>query len=147
MELPDACFGQIHLYGVMEMILPDEALALLRECRRVIHPEGVLHLNTLDLDFITDLLPLGYEAGTLQSGFVHAYSTTHLPSSDMISPAEVINHLMRRDGQRFLYDEALLAELLEQAGFHGRRLAGGQPGEIAVAADCIFPISPNPPAA
>ncbi len=45
------------------------------------------------------------------------------------------------------YDEAFLAELLEQAGFHGRRLADGQPGEIAVAANCIFhtsPISPTP---
>jgi hypothetical protein len=143
MEFPDGSFGEVRLYGVLEMLPPGEARSLLRECRRVLHPEGRLAVNTLDLEFVTGLLPAGYEPGSPQFDFVRAYSDSHLPDSETYSPAEVINHLMRRQGQCFLYDEALLAELLDEAGFDGKRMTGESPAEIHVIATGLIARS-NP---
>jgi hypothetical protein len=143
MEFPDGCFGEVRLYGALEMLPPDEARGLLRECRRVLHPEGRLVVNTLDLEFVTGLLPAGYDPGSPQYEFVRAYSDSHLLESETYNPAEVINHLMRRHGQCFLYDEALLAELLDEAGFDGKREPGESPAEIHMIATCAIPI-PKP---
>lgn len=134
LELADGSVGTLHLYGCLEMLGPPESRKLLRECRRVLRNDGELVVNTLDLDFLTSLLPKGYEEGTLQEAFVRSYVDSHLPDVEEYAPAYVINDIMRRRGQHFLYDEALLAEFLNEAGFLGERLEGGALGEIAVRA-------------
>ena len=135
LELPDSSVGALHLYGHLEMIRPADARILLKECHRVLLPNGKLMMNTLDLEFLAGLLPGGYEEGSLQQAFVRSYVDRHLPEVDEYAPAYVINDIMRRKGQVFLYDEALLAEFLAEAGFDGERQADGPPGEIVVVAE------------
>lgn len=134
LELPDHSVGTLHLYGCLETLSPVDARNLLGECRRILLPGGTLMVNTLDLDFIASLLPRAYEPGTIEFDFVRSYVDNHLPDVEEYAPAYVINDLVRRKGQVFLYDEALLAEMLSDAGFEGERQPDGPLGEISVKA-------------
>ncbi len=94
----------------------EEALALLRECRRALAEDGVLRLTTPNLDWV----------------WATSYSTRWTPTSDTTAAIDVsawqhdlaaaddcvtLNRAFRGWGHRFLYNQAMLEEALRRAGF------------------------------
>jgi hypothetical protein len=147
LELPERAVGTIRLYGCLERMTPEAAHDMLEQCGRLLVPAGEAIIHTLDLEFLTSLLPAGYEEGTPQEAFVRSFVDRFLPEGSPYAPAYVLSHLLLRKDLVFLYDEALLAEVLAEAGFDAERLPESGAGEIVVRArvasaggDCSTPI-------
>ena len=92
------------------------ALTLLEECRRVLDPDGVLRLSTPNLDWV----------------WVTAYASRWTAESEtraMVDPVRwrhhdpaavdcvALNKAFRAWGHRFLYNQALLEQVVRVAGF------------------------------
>ena len=112
--LPDAAFEYVYSEHMIEHIEYAEALHMLRECRRVLRPGGVVRIVTPDLSFLQTLLvePLPAQ---LQSyvAFMHAEHGIDAPEP---SGVHVFNHFIRAWGHRFIYNAQALADLLVKAG-------------------------------
>ena len=76
------------------------AINLMRECRRVLHDEGVLRLSTPNLDWVWKT---HYDLG--------------LPEPDQLLNCFRINRAFRGWGHQFLYNERTLRATLQDAGF------------------------------
>jgi predicted SAM-dependent methyltransferase len=89
---------------------PDEALAFLRECRRVMAPQGVLRVVVPDLErYARNYLT---EEGRVQLGGLIG------ETEPLNEPAEWLHEgLWRYHAHLFAYDESTLAGLLRLAGF------------------------------
>lgn len=94
----------------------EEALRVVRECRRVLVDEGVLRLATPNLDWV----------------WATSYASRWTPTSETTASIDVaswihddasarealtLNRAFRAWGHKFLYNTAMLAELLQRAGF------------------------------
>lgn len=101
----DASFDYVFSEHFIEHVTRDEALRLLRECRRVLKPGGVLRTTTPDLR----KLVAEYLSGRLDEWRDVAW----LPES----PCRLLNEGMRLWGHQFVYDEPELRALLAEAGF------------------------------
>jgi SAM-dependent methyltransferase len=94
----------------------EEALALLRECRRVLADDGVLRLTTPNLDWVwatsyaTRWTPTSPTTAVMD---VNAWQ--HGP--DAANDCVALNRAFRAWGHRFLYNQAMLEEALRRAGF------------------------------
>lgn len=88
----------------IEHVTRDQAVAILRECHRVLAPGGVLRLSTPDLRFLMEQ----YLAGD-----IHEWAGLWEPST----PCCMVNDGMRLWGHEFLYDQDELTLALHEAGF------------------------------
>lgn len=94
----------------------EEALALLRECRRVLADEGVLRLTTPNLDWVwatsyaTRWTPTSPTSAVMD---VNAWQHGLGAAGDCVT----LNRAFRAWGHRFLYNQAMLEEALRRAGF------------------------------
>jgi SAM-dependent methyltransferase len=95
--LPDLAgrFRVVICEHVIEHLLPDDALALLRGMRHALAPDGVIVVSFPDIQTI--LTP--------------SVAPTHG------SPMTHANSVIYRYGHRFMYDPQLVKELLDAAGF------------------------------
>ena len=93
---------------------------LLRECRRILKPDGVMRLLTVDLRRLVDLYVRGDDKllELWETGVGLPLRTRTL--------GEVLNEGMRRCGHRFVFDEQTLRIVLEAAGFTVERVAYNQ---------------------
>lgn len=103
---------------VLEHVSYAQARHVLRECRRVLRPGGVLRTATPDLDRLLDLREAGapiarrYAAWLREDGYPEAAGSDHVFA---------LNRALRAWGHQFVYDEATLAATLVAADFEDVR--------------------------
>lgn len=95
-----------HIFSehVIEHVEYDDGLRLLRECRRVLRPDGVIRVTTPDLAWLVE---------SYLSGVTDGWGELWQPGS----PARMINQGMRYWGHCFIYDRAELLRIFHEAGF------------------------------
>ncbi len=89
----DASFDLILLEEVLEHVPKPEGVRLLRECRRILAPNGVIRITTPDLDW----MGVGAADGTVD--------------------CDLINSTFYDHGHRYIYSRRELLRAMEQAGF------------------------------
>ena len=99
--LPFADVVSIYAEHFLEHLSLDEGLAFLRECRRVLRPEGALRLSTPNLDWVV---------------LTH-YRGPAVPDEDAKLDCIRMNRAFHGWGHQFLYNRATLAAALRSAGF------------------------------
>ncbi len=112
----DATVRYIYSSHMIEHMPRWQGLALVKECRRVLVPDGVLRLATPDLAQVVDAYRNGMkgDAATAADAFMGGLGTF------MEQPAPRLQRLLQRvfvAPHQWLYDEQSLTVLLEEAGF------------------------------
>ncbi|HEX2833264.1 MAG TPA: methyltransferase domain-containing protein [Thermoanaerobaculia bacterium] len=92
----------IYAEHFIEHIEYRDALALLTECRRALAPDGVIRLSTPNLDWVW---AFAYHPGMWET------------KEQEIHDCLVANRSFRAWGHRFLYNRAMMREVLQRAGF------------------------------
>jgi predicted SAM-dependent methyltransferase len=112
---PDGSFRYIFSEHVIEHLPYESALAMLRECHRVLEPGGRLRIATPDLERFLALF--AKERSPELEEYISGKLRWHRwPES--IDPASIIlNGEMHDFGHAFLYTPQLLRRSLEQTGF------------------------------
>lgn len=100
----DGTVDVIHSEHFLEHLLLDDAITLLKECRRIIKPDGVVRISVPDLRVLVNK----YLENRLTD-----YGGAWLP----VSPAALMNEGMRAWGHQYMYDQAELERVLRLAGF------------------------------
>jgi predicted SAM-dependent methyltransferase len=107
LPLPDHVAEMIFCEHFVEHLpYPDAVMFFLKDCLRVLRPDGVLRVSVPD-------------AGR----YLSAYAADDRPYFDKERPnttthMEAVNHVFRQGGQhKFAYDYATLADLFQRAGF------------------------------
>ena len=94
----------------------DAALALLRDCRRVLRDDGVLRLTTPNLDWVwATSYVTRWAAESATRATIDATQWPHDASAARDCLA--LNRAFRAWGHRFLYNRAMLEDALRSAGF------------------------------
>lgn len=88
----------------IEHVTREDGVSLLRECARVLRPEGVLRLSTPNLKWL-----------------VAMYVMENVDEWDVLwrpdTPCQLLNQGMRSWGHEFVYDKRELFSVLAEAGF------------------------------
>ncbi len=123
---PEEFFDYILGEHLIEHLTLEESQSMLQECFRTLKRGGKLRLSTPDLKFITNL----YTPTSENEEYIKSITKRFLPSLKEKSdyrPLFVINNAFYNFGHKFLYDEGLLKEVFEYAGFHNlQRFKYGQ---------------------
>lgn len=108
-------FDYIFAEHMIEHITYDEGQFMLRECFRVMKPNGVIRLATPNLDKISEILknPEKDEFRNYIQHYVERFYGKDYP----IIPALQINKLFYGFHHRFIHNFESLSYILEQAGF------------------------------
>src|SRR6266700_1108876 len=93
----------------------EEGLFTLQECYRVLVPGGKFRIATPDLTTLLSLYTS--EPDEMQSRYVQFIAKNFIPKASTNLPAFVINNAFRNWGHQFIYDQATLQWVMEQAGF------------------------------
>ncbi|MBX9693391.1 MAG: methyltransferase domain-containing protein [Cyanobacteria bacterium] len=113
--LPDCSVDYIFSEHVVEHITYDQCDKLIRECFRVLKPDGRIRISTPDLQSLFALYT-DRKTETLKK-----YIETAIQSSGYKCPSErecfAFNNLFYNHGHRFIFDEPTLTDLLQAAGF------------------------------
>lgn len=125
----DSTFDYIHTEHMIEHISWQDALRMLKECRRILKSTGTLRVATPDLAVMLDLYNrrdslaeryVAYIADVAGQGFLADIPIRH-------HPVFVINTVFYDWGHRFLYDAETLMATMRLAGFTSMRgCASGQ---------------------
>jgi predicted SAM-dependent methyltransferase len=93
-----------HIYAehFVEHLTPDESMAILRACRRSLHPDGVLRLSTPNLDWV------------LQT---HYRPAAWNGAGDALADCFALNKAFHGWGHKFLFNRDTLRQFLMAAGF------------------------------
>jgi SAM-dependent methyltransferase len=122
--LPDATFDYVFSEHMIEHVPHEGALAMLKECYRVLRPGGRIRVATPDLGVI---LGLRTEKKTeLQRKYIQWIVGQCLPGVGSCQDVFVINNAFRAWGHAFLYDRPTLSAILSGQGFV--KLTFYQPG-------------------
>lgn len=112
--LPDASFDYVFSEHMIEHIRLSSALAMLRECHRILKPGGRIRIATPRLEFLIEVMT-GPAEDQLAYAAYHYDDLEEEPS--IRTPARIVNDYHRRWGHQFVYDEPTLRLLVERAGF------------------------------
>jgi predicted SAM-dependent methyltransferase len=112
----DATVHYIYSSHMIEHMSRWQGLALVKECRRVLMPDGVLRLATPDLAQVVDAYRSGVKGGaaTPADAFMGGLGTF------MEQPGSRLQRVVQRlfvAPHQWLYDEQSLTLLVEEAGF------------------------------
>lgn len=116
LPFPDGSFSYIYSEHLIEHVGLEAALEHLRECRRILKPGGVLRVATPDLQFLLDYFSAP-QLSRAQEGFLTQMMGQFHPQLPLRSPTILLNEFVRDWGHMFIYDRALLKQLMELAGF------------------------------
>jgi len=105
LPIPNNAIEYIYSEHFIEHLEITDAEALLRECYRVLKPQGVIRISTPDL---RKLLDEYYKKRTTEW---HDVGWTPL------TPCRMVNEGMRLWGHKFVYDSDELQTLIQKAGF------------------------------
>jgi predicted SAM-dependent methyltransferase len=111
---PAGAFEFVYSEHMIEHVPYAGALHMMRECRRVLRPGGVVRIVTPNLAFLTTLLaaPLPPEL----DAYVEYSRVQYRIGGTEVNGVHVFNHFMRAWGHQFIYDAASLRALFERAG-------------------------------
>jgi len=98
---------------MIEHIPWHDGLFMLRECRRVLKPDGTIRIATPDLRVLLGLA----SGGPSSERYIKWITDTFLNGLNIYKDSFVINNAFRNWGHQFLYDGELLEMALSQAGF------------------------------
>jgi predicted SAM-dependent methyltransferase len=129
LPFPDASLDYVFSEHQIEHIGEAEAREMLQECHRVLRRGGRIRLATPDLAVIMTLYDEPLDA--TQQHYL-AWVSTKLDAQlrPEVARCYVVNQMFRAYGHQFVYDEAALRALLEDAGFVDVvRYAPGESGD------------------
>lgn len=115
--LPDASFDYIFSEHMIEHISWQQGLFMLRECRRILKPGGVIRVATPDLEVLLGLYK-NQDASPMAHRYIEWISDRYLNGIRLHAAAFVINNAFRNWGHQFLYDGDLLALAMRETGFN-----------------------------
>lgn len=110
LPLEDGSAVLIHNEHFLEHLTPDEGLDFLRECRRLLAPDGVLRIAMPDLH---ELVRKYWEEDWRDQPVIKLHHLEWIKTR-----AEMINVGFRNWGHKWNYDREELHRRLEEAGFH-----------------------------
>ena len=106
-----------YIYGehLIEHLSWDNALFMLKECRRILKPLGTVRFSTPDLKVLIDL----YKPDKLGFGekYIKSVTDRFLTGIKTYNASFIINNAFRNWGHLFLYDEVLFNMVFKMAGF------------------------------
>jgi len=105
LPIRSGCIRFIFHEHLLEHLPSNDARGLLRECRRVLAPDGVLRISTPDLRRLVQ----AYQAGRTDEWHDVGYHPA--------TPCQMLNGGMRLWGHRFVYDADELRAVLAECGF------------------------------
>lgn len=111
----DNTFDYIYSEHMIEHITWQQGQFMLRECRRVLKPSGVVRIATPDLKVLIDLY-----AGAktpMQEKYVRWITDEHLDNVEVYKPAFVINNAFHNWGHQCIYDAEMLTMAFHNTGF------------------------------
>lgn len=112
----DGSFDLVFSEHMVEHVPVPAALAMLRECHRVLKPGGRIRISTPRLEFLAELLLDPTDDHRRYAAFHYEV----LSQDDSVrSPAGIVNDYHRLWGHQFVYDEPSFRQLLGDAGFVG----------------------------
>lgn len=112
--LPFSGVAAIYAEHFLEHLSLDEGLGFLRECRRVLGPDGTLRLSTPNLDWV----------------MVTHYHGWNQPEEEARLDCLRLNRAFHGWGHQFLYNASMMASALRAAGF--ARIVSCRYGESAM---------------
>ena len=111
--LPAESFDLVFSEHMIEHVPVPAALAMLRECHRVLKPGGRMRISTPRLDFLAELLLYPTDEHRRYADFHYEV----LSEEDSVhSPAGIVNDYHRLWGHQFVYDEPTFRQMLGDAG-------------------------------
>jgi predicted SAM-dependent methyltransferase len=115
--LPDRSFDLVFSEHMIEHMAYMDGLHCLRECRRVLKPDGRIRVATPSLYRLVQL----YEpdVNDVRQRYTRWSIDTFIEEADAYLPGFVLNNFVRAFGHEFVYDEWTLRHALESAGFVG----------------------------
>ncbi|HYC89263.1 MAG TPA: methyltransferase domain-containing protein [Thermoanaerobaculia bacterium] len=114
--LPFENVSAIFAEHFIEHLDRDEGAALLRECRRVLAPDGILRLTTPNLDWVwVTSYPSRWTAESATRATIDVEAWKHDEAA--VRDCLTINQAFHGWGHRFLYNAATFEEALRRAGF------------------------------
>jgi predicted SAM-dependent methyltransferase len=113
--LPDESFDVVFSEHVIEHIDYTDGLRSLRECRRVLRPNGRIRIATPSLERLIRLFAA--EPTDVQRRYLRWAVDSFVEDADVALPGFVLNNFFRAWGHRFIYDAQTLGHALEAAGF------------------------------
>ena len=108
-------FNYIFSEHMIEHITYSQGQHMLSECFRVLKPGGKIRLTTPDFDFLVNLYSTNKTEEQLL--YIKWFTDNHIPNPPFYKDSFVINYYMKLFGHQFIYDEQILHNSLEQAGF------------------------------
>lgn len=108
---PDRSVHGIYSYGLIERVSQAEILIFLRECRRVLVPEGFIRISTPDIQYLVDR----YNAGDWRNPLLARQQVNWVQSK-----AEYLNVQMRNWHRSWMCDAEELTRLAKLAGLAPR---------------------------
>ena len=112
--LPDASFDFVFSEHMIEHVPAPAALAMLRECLRVLKPGGRVRISTPRLEFLAELLLRPTDEHRRYADFHYQMLSE---AESVRSPAGIVNDYHQLWGHRFVYDEPTCRQMLANAGF------------------------------
>jgi predicted SAM-dependent methyltransferase len=109
---------------MIEHIEYESALAMLRECCRVLKPGGKIRMSTPDLRVLAGLL--FNEKTAARNFYVDWMTKKFLPDATSCKEVFLINNAFRAWGHQFLYDRITIEMTMKKAGF--KNIKYYQPG-------------------
>ncbi len=113
--IDDGAFDYVFGEHLIEHLRFNEGLFMLRECHRVLKPEGRIRIATPDLETLTNLYAT--QKSDIQKRYVNWVVDTFLPEAGIHNECFVINNAFSNWGHQFIYDHATLRHAMEKAGF------------------------------
>jgi SAM-dependent methyltransferase len=130
---PNESFDVVFSEHMLEHLTYAEGQHCLRECFRVLRPDGRVRIATPSLERLARL----YDGGELRERYIRWAVETLEPELDAPLPGAVVNNFFRSWGHRFIYDAQTLRHALETAGFAdvAESAVGELEGHLAEAAE------------
>jgi len=113
--LPDGCIDYVYSEHMIEHLDLAEARHMLRECRRVLRPDGKIRIATPGLEAMVALY--GPDRSEDQEHYLAWIAERCYPGAGLDGPCLAFNSLFLSWGHRFVFDRATLRHLLETEGF------------------------------
>lgn len=113
--LPDASFDFVFSEHMLEHLTYAEGQRCLRECFRVLRPDGRIRIATPSLERLAALY--APDPSDVQRRYLRWAVNTLAPETDAALPGVVVNNFFRSWGHSFIYDPQTLRHALGAVGF------------------------------